>query len=168
MAGYKKNLRLVKEHLNEGETIQASVYGEYEKEVMGNEVPKSGILVATEKRVVFFGKRMFGHDMESFLFSNISSIENSKGFMGHSVTIHASGNKVNMKWINSGDVNQFAKYVNDKLNSANESSPDRSDKQTGEEEDIPTQIQKLSDLKEKGILTEEEFETKKSELLKKM
>ena len=30
------------------------------------------------------------------------------------------------------------------------------------------QIQKLSDLKEQGILTEEEFKTKKTELLAKM
>lgn len=35
-------------------------------------------------------------------------------------------------------------------------------------EDIPTQIKKLADLKEQGILTEEEFTQKKTELLGKM
>jgi hypothetical protein len=166
MAGYKKNLRLVQEHLDSEENIQASVYGTYERELMGSEVPKNGILVATEKRVVFFAKKMFGHDMESFLFNNISSIENSKGFMGHSITIHASGNKVNMKWINSGNVKEFTEYVNEKLNSAKEKSSNESTNTN--EEDIPSQIQKLADLKEKGLLTEEEFENKKSELLNKM
>ncbi len=34
--------------------------------------------------------------------------------------------------------------------------------------DIPSQIQKLSELKESGILTEEEFQEKKSQLLSKM
>jgi len=35
-------------------------------------------------------------------------------------------------------------------------------------DDIPTQIKKLSDLKDQGILTKEEFETKKKDLLSKM
>jgi len=35
-------------------------------------------------------------------------------------------------------------------------------------DDIPAQIQKLASLKEAGILTEEEFATKKAELLAKM
>jgi hypothetical protein len=35
-------------------------------------------------------------------------------------------------------------------------------------DDIPTQIKKMSDLKDQGILTKEEFETKKKDLLSKM
>ena len=35
-------------------------------------------------------------------------------------------------------------------------------------DDVPAQIKKLSELKESGILTEQEFETKKSELLARM
>ena len=34
--------------------------------------------------------------------------------------------------------------------------------------DIPAQIKQLAELKDQGILTEEEFETKKAELLKKI
>ncbi len=37
---------------------------------------------------------------------------------------------------------------------------------TKNEEDYITQLEKLSDLKEKGIITQEEFEKKKQELLK--
>ena len=36
------------------------------------------------------------------------------------------------------------------------------------QDDIPTQIKKLADLKSQGILTEEEFNKKKAELLAKM
>jgi hypothetical protein len=35
-------------------------------------------------------------------------------------------------------------------------------------EDIPGQVQKLSALKDQGILTEQEFQQKKQELLSKM
>ena len=37
-----------------------------------------------------------------------------------------------------------------------------------EKTDIPEQIKKLSDLKDQGILTEEEFQSKKKDLLDKM
>tara|TARA_Y100001970_G_C14055706_1_gene761444 strand:+ start:116 stop:1060 length:945 start_codon:yes stop_codon:yes gene_type:complete len=40
--------------------------------------------------------------------------------------------------------------------------------QSNEAEDIPSQIKKLSDLKDQGILTEEEFSAKKADLLSKM
>lgn len=40
--------------------------------------------------------------------------------------------------------------------------------QNGSVSDIPSQIEKLATLMEKGILTKEEFDTKKSELLSKM
>ena len=40
--------------------------------------------------------------------------------------------------------------------------------QPAESSDIPEQIKKLSDLKEAGILTGEEFETKKADLLTRM
>ena len=36
------------------------------------------------------------------------------------------------------------------------------------QEDIPSQISKLSELKDKGVITEEEFISKKTELLNKM
>ena len=40
--------------------------------------------------------------------------------------------------------------------------------QSNEADDIPSQIKKLSDLKDQGILTEEEFDAKKADLLSKM
>ncbi len=34
--------------------------------MMGEIVPRNGVFVATEKRIVFFGNKMFGYDLESF------------------------------------------------------------------------------------------------------
>lgn len=103
-----------------------------------------------------------GYDLESFPFENISSIEQSKGLMGHKITLYASGNKASMKWISKGDVTSFMNYVQSnqgktKVTSNNTVNPD-----------IPSQIQKLSELKDQGILTEDEFKQKKTELLSKM
>ena len=100
MANYKKSLLLIKEHLKENETIKESIFGAYEGKSMGNDVTRNGILVATENRILFYAKKLFGFDLETFPFKNISSIEMSKGMMGHTITIYVSGNNVKMKWIN--------------------------------------------------------------------
>jgi hypothetical protein len=165
MANYKKNLRLVEEHLQEGEGIIASIYGVYEFELMGSDTVRNAILVATDRRIVFFAKKMMGYDLESFPFENISSIEKSKGIMGHSVAFYASGNKVKMKWINQGDIKEFTEYVNSMLGYQHNLTTAQN---TDSPVDIPDQIKKLADLKDQGILTEEEYDLKKKELLDKM
>jgi len=164
MANYEKNLTLLKEQLDSSETIKSSVFGSYEGKLMGNDTIRSGVFAATENRVVFFSKKLFGFEMESFLFKNISSIEKSKGLMGHSITINSSGNNVKMKWIQKGDVEKFTEFVNSNLGGASSTAP----QQNITENDIPSQIKKLSELLEQGILTEEEFSNKKKQLLDKM
>jgi hypothetical protein len=165
MANYKKSLVLIQEHLDEQESIQASVFGAYEVKIMGSDSVRTGIFVATESRLVFYAKKLFGYDFESFPYKNISSIEKSKGMMGHTITIFASGNKAKMKWINTGDIIKFTQFINSRIgNQTLEES--KIDINNGD--DIPTQIEKLSNLKDKGILTEVEFTNKKDELLSKM
>ncbi|MCI2230440.1 PH domain-containing protein [Polaribacter sp. MSW13] len=164
MANYKKSLILVKEHLDNGETIHSSIYGTYEIKLMGKDSIRNGIFIATENRIVFYAKKLFGYDLESFPFKNISSIEKSKGLMGHSISFFASGNNAKMKWINSGDINSFAEYVNSKIGKSEPVKNVINQSEKG----IPELIQQLSELKEKGILSEEEFKTKKAELLSKI
>jgi hypothetical protein len=161
MASYSKNLLHVQNHLDAGEKILFSVDGVYEKKILDKDSVKSGILLATEKRVVFFAKSMFGFDFEAFPYKSISSIEKSKALMGHSITLFASGNKVRLKWINKGNIEEFVSFVNENIGGTNSGAAQVSD-------DIPAQIKKLSDLFVQGILTEEEFSTKKAELLSKM
>ena len=74
---------------------------------MGNNTVRNGVFAITQNRVIFFAKRMFGYDLESFKFDKISSIERSKNFMGHSITIYASGNEVQIKWVNDGEFVTF-------------------------------------------------------------
>lgn len=162
MGKYEKNLELVKSHLKNGDSIKFSVYGAYETKVMGNDSLRNGIFVATESGITFFAKKLMGYDLESFPFENISSIEQSKGLMGHTITLFASGNKSSMKWISTSDVLGFLNFVK-----SNIGNPKVENNNIGNT-DIPSQIQKLSELKDQGILTEDEFNLKKTELLSKM
>lgn len=80
--------------------------------------------------------------------------------MGHKVTLFASGNKTSMKWINKGEVQKFVEIVKSRIGKK-----EVTQGTVSSEDDIYTQIEKLSDLKNKGIVSEEEFEAKKKQLL---
>lgn len=162
MAKIDKLLSSAKEHLEPNEQVLAVILGAYETKLMKNDTVRNGIFIATEKRVVFYAKKMFGYDMEVFPYTNISSIEVSKGFMGHSINLFASGNKVKMKWINHGDVAKFIEIVKERIQKKDASSQVAAAVDTP---DVADQIAKLASLKEQGILTEEEFSAKKKQLL---
>lgn len=157
MAGYRKTLAELPQHLKKGENIKQSVFGTYEGNFLGEKISRNGVLVATDNRIIFFGKKIFGYDMESFPFSKISSIEKSKGMLGHSITIYASGNKVKMTWINKGNVVAFTQFVNSNIGG--------SDINKTSMVSVLEQLEKLAKLKETGILSDEEFEKEKTRIL---
>lgn len=162
MAGYRKNLEAVEEHLDQGETIKQSCYGFFETKMLGQDSGNNGIFLVTEKRAMLFGKKLFGHDMESFPLSKITAIEMSKGMLGKKITLKMSGNSAEMKMINDGDPDALVNYIRENMGeTAAAPAP-------APAEDIPAQIQKLAALRDQGILTEEEFTSKKAELLAKM
>lgn len=99
MAKLEKLLEQAKGHLDPGEKVLAAIQGTYETKLMGSDRVRTGILLATQARVVFCAKKMGGYDLESFGYDKISSFEQSKNMMGHSVSFYASGNKVHMNWI---------------------------------------------------------------------
>lgn len=154
----KKFEKLKKEamsHLEQGEEIITAVMGAYESEILGQDTVRNGVFLATNKRVVFYGKKMFGYDLEVFPYSNISSIETSKELMGHKITFFASGNKVKMKWINVGEINEFVNYVKENIGK----------KSSGSSTSAADEIRKYKELLDEGIITAEEFEQKKKQLL---
>lgn len=165
MANLKKLHKLVLEHLDAEEKVLHSVLGAYETEVMGTSTVRNGALFATNNRLMFYAKKMFGFDMEIFPYENISSIEIGKGLMGYKISFYASGNKVKVKWINKGDVKALVEYVKTRIGKNAASSI-----ATGMtvSEDIPTQIAKLAQLMQQGILSQDEYETKKRQLLARM
>lgn len=167
MAKIDKLIEKSKEHLNNDESIIAVVLGVYETKLLGKDTVRNGILIATDTRIVFYTKKLMGFELESFLYTNISSFEMSKGFMGYTISFFSSGNKVSMKWINEQDsreknISGFVEFVRNSMDKFSAHVDVRV------ANDIPAQIKKLSDLKNQGILTEDEFTSKKQELLARL
>lgn len=130
---------------------------------MSNDTVRSGVLIATQRRVTFDAKRLGGHEIESFACKNISSFESGKNIMGGSVTFYALNNRVRVRWINPPHAAQgFVKTVRDRMH---EIQPAETSTSANASEDVFAKIQQLGSLRDSGVLTEEEFATKKTELL---
>lgn len=164
MAKIDKLLEQAKPHLNPGEEVLASVFGAYETKILGKDSVRNGVLIATGNRIVFFAKKLGGYDIESFEYRHVSSFEQSKNMMGHTVQFFASGNKVSVKWIADKEaMAAFVALVREKL-----STPAAPAAPAAPVDDVYDQLRKLGELRDAGILTPEEFDAKKAALLATM
>ena len=166
--GKKKDKLLTQmdEHLSD-ETVLAAVEGTYETKLMGNDHTRGGVLVATDKRLLFFAKKMGGFQLESFPYSNISSFEQGKSMMGGQLSFFASGNKVQVKWIQDPDLPKLVEAVrNQTSHSAPSSAPAPAPAPTAV--DPMEQLKKLAELRDAGLLTPDEFEEKRTQIVASM
>jgi hypothetical protein len=104
-------------------------------------------------RVVKFQKRWTGNVNEEIPMKNISSVEVSKGILP-TVTVYASGNNISFKV--GVEASKVASTIRELIGKG-------SSLQTAL--DPVSQVEKLSLLLEKGLLTREEFDAKKKEIL---
>jgi hypothetical protein len=174
VANIDKQMKHLAEHLDPGEEVLSAVSGHYETKKAGNDWNRKGALVATDRRLVFFAKKVGGYDLEVFPYSHISSFDSGKSMSGQKVTFFASGNTIHMKWINDKNLPEFIALVREKMEVAHRpagaaasSEPPAAQGQPAGV-DILEQIRKLGELRDAGFLTPDEFEAKKADLLSRM
>lgn len=166
MAKAEKLLEGLQAQLEAGERVEVYVQGAYVK----NKMTRNGLFAATDRRLVFFGKKFGGFDFESFPYRNISSFEQSRGFNGHTMVFFASGNKVEMKWIADGEsLAEIARRVQGASEPAvGPVGPAGVSSAGSDAAEALDALERLGRLRESGVVTVEEFEAKKAELLKRI
>ncbi len=78
MASIKSLVEEAKKHFDSGETLISAVPGTYETKILGKDSIRTGAFIATNQKVLFYGKKLGGYDTEVFPYSNISSIDTTK------------------------------------------------------------------------------------------
>ena len=125
----------------------------------------TGILVASNKRLIFIDKGLiYGLRVEDFPYDKITSIQYKTGLLLGEITIFASGNNATIQSILKGMVKPFAEYARARITHKTEhaSAPPTS---SPAPDDVISKLEKLAALKERGILTEEEFLEQKAIIL---
>ena len=178
----------------EGEEVIATVLGLGEKTSIGAMFgAKAGAalggdyLVVTDRRVVIIKSGVgtwatgaFGVKAKSFQYSHIASVDVSKGLIFGEIEVVAAGmvekgsggffagaardSVIQFEKKHFDDVNRLATKIRQLATNTRTHAPAQSAPQVN----ILEQIQQLAKLRESGILTEGEFEAKKSELLARL
>ena len=159
---YSDYKKFCENQIQKDETVKTWGTG-YVGEMMGSGDKRqyNGCLIVTDKRVVFYSKSWISEVFEEIPFTKISSVE-SKKFMGHTtLSVHTSNNTLVFKSL----IPEEAKWLQDTINELKDSGPATVQEK---KEDVFLQLEKLGDLKIKGIISQEEFQSKKEELLKKV
>ncbi len=152
------SLREIKELPNilwEDESVENLAQGIYSN---GN-----GLLVATNKRILFVNKGLiWGLTVEDFSYDKISSIEYNTGLIFGKIIIYTSGNKATIDQIEKKKAREFADFARARMTATtvHASLPVQNNNL-----DVASQLEKLAALKEKGLLTPEEFDQQKKKLL---
>ena len=125
-----------------------------------------GILVSTDRRLVFVDKGLlYGIKVEDFPLDKITSIQYETGILFGKVKIHTSGNIAAIEQVDKTAARKFSEFVREKMSTPKQSTVVV---MASSEPDILGQLEKLGQLKEKGILSVEEFAEQKQKLLQKL
>lgn len=123
------------------------------------------LITLTNQRVIFLDKGMlFGVKQVDVNLKDVVSVGGKTGLLLGSITISTSGQNYTIKDVAKASVIPFTNLVNATRNnlSANQENPIAG---KDDNADIVSQLERIAALKEKGILTEDEFQQQKQRLL---
>lgn len=145
----------------EGEHIKGAIQGVYNS--------RQGLLVSTDRRMIFIDKGWVSLKVEDFPYNKITSIQYHLGWIFGDITIFASGNRAEIKQLIKDQTRPFAEKVRNMISGGQEVSevaPRAPVRSTSEE--FVSQLEKLAKLRDQGILTEAEFSEQKALVLERM
>lgn len=170
----KENKHVIKfksSHLKSGENVVAWSDG-YIGNVMGTgkNAQHNGVLLVTDLRVTFYRKGIIGEIIQNIPLKSITSIER-KSTLGHRVIrLHTSHDDLEFKTFSKEGELQLIDAIESgrgltaiALNDTNTIIKDEEVK-----EDEFSKLQKLAKLKEAGIISEEEYQVKRADLLSRI
>lgn len=151
----RKELKELPNILSNNEIIKGVIIGFYNG--------GTGILVATDRRLIFIDKGIFyGLKTEDFGLDKISSIQFESGLLMATIKIMASGNLAKIENVDKVLGKTFCEMVRNLL-SEPKSTPVQNT--TSSKDDFIDKLERLGKLKADGILTQEEFDSQKAKLL---
>ena len=152
----RKEIKKLPEILHDNENIENLLQGRYEG--------KQGLVAITDQRVVFLEEGAFRHRLEDFPYERISSVQSETAMMWGKLTIFASGNKAVIDQVApKQQVNVVADFIRGRLGKAG--GPAAIAPAAPAVDDPMEKLKKLGELKDAGVLTDDEFNTQKAKIL---
>jgi len=156
--GTKKEIRYLPDILTENESILALTSG-----LMGG---NTWLIVCTEKRVIFLDKgMMYGLKQRETPLEKINSIEQKTGMMFGSIGIWDGAAHMEIKKVSKRTVRPFVEAVNRAREDLRSTESGHQQSTASQGADVASQLERLADLRDRGVLTESEFQAQKTRIL---
>ena len=120
----------------------------------------SVILAATNKRIILVEKNF----VKDFDYADTNSIEGYQGRFFGAITIYVAGNRQDVKHVPNDQAHLVAEFIRNKVNELREQSQSASTPARAPAS-VADELLKFSELLEKGIISQEEFDAQKAKLL---
>lgn len=157
--GAGREIKKLESYLWDGETVELLAAGMYG--------PGTGLVVLTDRRLLFIKDGVMSKTVEDFPLDKISSVQWSSGMLMGSLIVFASGNKAEIKNMNKHDGQQIADAIRARLSEPAATVPAAAANHTPMN-DVYESLRKLGELRDAGVLSPAEFESKKRELLARL
>jgi Bacterial PH domain/Short C-terminal domain len=160
--GVKRELKGLVELLAEDEEVLNLARGEYDD--------RQGLVVLTDRRVLFTERGMMRSRLEDFPYDRISSVQTSTGMVHGTLKLFVSGNAAEIKDVYPKErAPEIGDYIRSRIHQKPTTDAPPAQETGGPPASDPVaQLKQLAELRDAGIVTPEEFEAKKAELLSRM
>lgn len=162
MSRFSKGEEQITEILTEGEEIRATIFATQCDPPSSKTGKVAGCLAVTNKRVIFVGKAIAQKISRVIPWSQVTSVQLSKGMMLSHIQITLAGSYENFL-VKYKEAEDFLSVAQLELEQAGQSSTQSSSNlKNGSSID---ELAKLADLHRQGVLTDDEFAQAKARLL---
>ena len=156
--GTKKEVRELPNVLRNDEIIMYATSGF----VDGN----TWLITCTDKRIVFLDKGMiYGLKQVDIPIEKINSVSHKKGLIFGSVTIHHGSDSMEVSQIRKDTLNPLVDVINNEIEKHKTQNKDQSQGSSDITYSAADEILKFKALLDADVITKEEFEKKKNEIL---
>ncbi|UEG55586.1 DUF4236 domain-containing protein [Bacillus sp. BC1-43] len=125
----------------------------------------AGILFAMPDRLLHYGDKYAKYEVIEFDYSRISHVNVKSGLTGYKLTFGYDGKENTVSTIDEGNIDDMVAFIQEKITENIPQDIANVPISTSVSGSIPEQIKQFAELRDQGIITEEEFTKKKEQLL---
>ena len=156
--GVGRELKQIGSLLNSEERLLDIIQGVYANQ--------TGVVLHTTNRVIFFAKGIVSTTLEEFQLDQITSIQYTTNMLTGEITIFASGNRAEIKSTVKAHTKPFVDALRTHLDSQKPQAAQTPAPTPPASPSMMDELEKLAALRERGVLTDDEFAAAKRKILR--
>jgi hypothetical protein len=149
--------------LHEGEQVLDLSTGYAHVNRMGIKTTRPATILVTDRRVVIISKKAGGNEVQDYAYGLLTGVDFKTGFTGGRIYIRASGDSSSVGWMDKSEIERIAQAIRHKMAAAHPVGVATAE--LAPAPDFAEEMRKLAALRDDGLLTEGEFQARRSRLL---